>query len=127
MQQILLIFAGGGLGAIGRHWVNGLTLRYLGPAFPYGTMAVNVIGSLAMGLFIGWLVQRGGADNNLRLFFATGVLGGFTTFSAFSLDFANLWERGEFGGAVLYAGVSVGLSVFSVFVGLWLSRSLLAT
>ncbi len=127
MQQLFLIFAGGGLGAVGRYWANGVGLRYFGPAFPYSTLAVNVIGSLAMGLFIGWLVQRGGAGNNLRLFFATGVLGGFTTFSAFSLDFANLWHRGDMSGAALYLTLSVGLSIFSVFAGLWLARALLAS
>ena len=126
MQHFLLIFLGGGLGAAGRHYVSGLALRQFGPAFPYGTLAVNVIGSLVMGLLIGWLVQRGGASGNMRLFFATGVLGGFTTFSAFSLDFANLWERGDMAGAALYVLMSVGLSIFAVFVGLWLARSMFA-
>jgi len=125
MQHYLLIFAGGGLGAAGRHYVLGLTLRHLGPAFPYGTLAVNVIGSLVMGLFIGWLVHRGGASGNMRLFFATGVLGGFTTFSAFSLDFANMWERGDLSGAALYVALSVVASLAAVFAGLWLARSVL--
>ncbi|MDD9909746.1 MAG: fluoride efflux transporter CrcB [Ahrensia sp.] len=121
MQQFLLIFVGGGLGAAGRHYVSAFALRQFGPAFPYGTLAVNVAGSLVMGLFIGWLVQRGG-DISLRLFFATGVLGGFTTFSAFSLDFANLWQRGEMVAASLYVLSSVGASLVAVFVGLALAR-----
>ena len=76
-----------------------------------------------MGLFIGWLASRaGGSSNELRLFAATGVLGGFTTFSAFSLDFANLLDRGESTQAILYATGSVGFSLLAIFVGLWLAR-----
>lgn len=122
MQQFLILFAGGGLGAAGRHYVSTFALRQFGSAFPYGTLAVNVIGCLAMGLFIGWLVQKGGS-NSLRLFFATGVLGGFTTFSAFSLDFANMWERDQIGLAALYVTASVGASLAAIFAGLWLARA----
>ena len=126
MQHFLLIFVGGGLGAVARHYVSGFTLRQLGPHFPYGTLTVNIIGSLLMGVVIGWLVQRGGASGNTRMFFATGILGGFTTFSAFSLDFVNMWERGEVGTAAVYVLASVGLSLIAVFVGLWLARNLFA-
>ena len=125
MTSFLLVFLGGGIGAGGRHLVSLWTLRQFGPAFPLGTLLVNIFGSLAMGLLIGWLVHRGGASNNMRLFFATGVLGGFTTFSAFSLDFANLWERGALGEAALYVVLSVALSIFAVFIGLWLARTVL--
>ncbi len=100
-----------------------LALRHFGVAFPYGTFIVNVVGSLMMGLFIGWLVRRGGS-NELRLFFATGVLGGFTTFSAYSLDIANLWERGDHNTAIVYGAGSVLACVVCVFAGLWLVRAL---
>ena len=123
MLHTMLVFLGGGLGASARHLAGQASLRLLGPGFPYGTLLVNVAGSLLMGLLIGWLVRRGGAPNELRLFLATGFLGGFTTFSAFSLDFANLWTRGESTSAVAYAAGSVLLSLTAVFLGLWLMRS----
>lgn len=123
MLNTLLIFLGGGLGAAGRHFVGTVALRQFGPSFPYGTLIVNVLGSLVMGLFIGWLVRRGGS-NELRLFFATGVLGGFTTFSAYSLEVANLWERGDVVSVLLYSVGSVVTCVMAVFAGLWLSRVL---
>ena len=123
MLHALLIFVGGGLGATGRHFVGAAALRHFGTGFPYGTMIVNVVGSLAMGLFIGWMVKRGGSSE-LRLFFATGVLGGFTTFSAYSLEVANLWERGAISAALLYSLGSVVTCVIAVFFGLWLSRAL---
>lgn len=122
MLHAFLIFIGGGLGATARHFVGLAALRQFGPGFPYGTLTVNVAGSLIMGLFIGYLVQRGG-NNELRLFFATGVLGGFTTFSAFSLDVINLWERGAHMPAVWYTLGSVVLCLFAVFAGFWLIRA----
>ncbi|MCB1429800.1 MAG: fluoride efflux transporter CrcB [Nitratireductor sp.] len=123
MQHLVLVAIGGALGASGRHLANLAALRLAGPNFPWGTMFVNIAGSLAMGLFIGWLTRRtGGASNELRLLVATGFLGGFTTFSAFSLDFAVLWERGAAGGAVLYAVASVVLAIIAVFAGLWIMR-----
>lgn len=106
-----------------RHLANLAALRLAGPHFPFGTLFVNVAGSLAMGLFIGWLARRtGGSSNELRLLIATGFLGGFTTFSAFSLDFASLWQRGAMMEATVYALASVLLSMIAVFVGLWLLR-----
>lgn len=124
MQNILLVALGGALGTSARHLVNGLALRIAGPAFPWGTMAINITGSLAMGIFIELLARRFNASNELRLFVATGILGGFTTFSAFSLDFAVLWERGPIAPAVAYALVSVVGSILALFLGLWLVRSL---
>lgn len=121
MIEFLLIFVGGGLGAAGRHGVGLLSLRALGPGFPYGTMIVNVVGSFLMGLFIAWLVRRGGSEQ-MRLFFAVGLLGGFTTFSAYSLDIANLWERGMALAAFGYALATVLACVVALFAGLYLGR-----
>jgi len=129
----LIIFLGGGLGATGRHFVGLGALRLLGPGFPYGTFVVNVFGSLVMGLFIGWLVRKGGAASSgsgsglfgsqeLRLFFATGLLGGFTTFSAFSLDIANLWERGAAALALIYTLGTVAACIIAIFAGLYMAR-----
>lgn len=123
MYHILLIALGGAIGASLRHGVNLGALRWFGPGFPLGTMAINISGSLAMGLLAGYLAARSGSQE-LRLFAATGVLGGFTTFSAFSLDFALLWERGDLTGAAFYALGSVGLSLAAIFAGLFLARGI---
>ena len=123
MLHVALVFLGGGLGAAGRHLVGLAALRQLGPGFPFGTLIVNVVGSLLMGFIIGWLARRGVSGSDWRLFLTTGVLGGFTTFSAFSLDVANMWERGELGPAALYVGGSVFVSILAVFVGLWAART----
>ncbi|MCU0790398.1 MAG: fluoride efflux transporter CrcB [Nitratireductor sp.] len=124
MNHFLLVAAGGGIGAAMRHLANLAALRLFGPGFPWGTLFVNVAGSLAMGLLVGWLARRsGGSTTELRLFLATGVLGGFTTFSAFSLDFAALWERGAGTAAAGYALASVLISLAAVFAGLWLMRA----
>ncbi|OBQ61072.1 fluoride efflux transporter CrcB [Mesorhizobium erdmanii] len=123
MLNLLLVVLGGGIGAGIRHLANMGTLRLIGPNFPWGTMVINIVGSFAMGLFIATLARRGGS-NELRLFVATGVFGGFTTFSAFSLDFATLWERGATLPAFGYALASVIGAIISLFLGLWLARSL---
>lgn len=123
MKHLILIMIGGGIGAGGRHLVSLAALRLFGPGFPYGTLAVNVIGSLVMGLFIGWLVKHEiGNLQAVRYFVATGILGGFTTFSAFSLDTAVLWERGDVHLALFYVLISVILSIVAVFAGLMLMR-----
>lgn len=114
---------GGGLGAGGRHLVSLLSVRLFGLGFPVGTFTVNVVGSLLMGLFIGWLVKHEtGNLQSLRYFFATGFLGGFTTFSAFSLDTSVLWERGDTHLALVYVLASVLLSIGAVFAGLMIMR-----
>ncbi|PCI02919.1 MAG: fluoride efflux transporter CrcB [Hyphomicrobiales bacterium] len=126
MSHLLLVALGGGIGAGLRHLSATVALRIMGPNFPWGTFFVNVVGSLIMGLFIGWLVKRtGGSSQEIRLFFATGVLGGFTTFSAFSIDAANLLERGASIMALSYVLGSVLLSISAVFVGLMVARSVL--
>ena len=124
MPHILLVAFGGGLGAALRHLANIGALRLFGPNFPYGTMAVNILGSFAMGVFIEVLARRSGSPNELRLFVATGILGGFTTFSAFSLDFVVLVQRGALSSALFYALASVILSILALFIGLWLVRTL---
>jgi CrcB protein len=124
MINVLLVAAGGAIGASLRHLVNTGSARISASAFPWWTILINISGSLLMGLFIGWLARRGGASDWLRLFVATGVLGGFTTFSAFSLDFATLWQRGELAGAFGYAAASVIVSLIAVFAGLWVARIL---
>lgn len=122
MNHFLIVFLGGGIGAALRHAVNRLAFQ-LWPAFPAGTMIVNLVGSLAMGLLIGLFAAMEPVSNTMRLFLATGILGGFTTFSAFSLDALTLWERGEIGLALLYVAASVLLSLAAVAAGFFLSRN----
>ena len=121
----LIVFLGGGLGAALRHGVNLLSARVLGTAFPYATMIENVTGSLVMGLLAGYFAFRsGGGHQHWQLFLTTGILGGYTTFSTFSLDVAVLYERGEIGLAALYVLLSVVLSIGGLFGGLALVRGL---
>lgn len=122
----LIVFIGAGLGGAGRHGVNMLAARLFGTGFPAGTLVVNVAGCLVMGLIAGVFAFRGHLPQEMRLFLTTGILGGFTTFSAFSLDAALLWERGEVGLAALYVGASVIFSLAGVAAGLALSRVMLA-
>ena len=124
MLHILLVGIGGAIGAMIRHLVNSGALRLAGPNFPWGTMAINIVGGFAMGVFIEALARRFDGSPELRLFVATGILGGFTTFSAFSLDFAVLWERGAAASALGYAAASVVGSILALFLGLWLARNL---
>ena len=124
MYNLVLVAIGGAVGSSLRHLVNVAAMRLVGANFPWGTLAINVAGSFAMGIFIEMLGRRFNASNELRLFVATGILGGFTTFSAFSLDFAVLWERGALVSALSYAIASVVGSILALFLGLWLARSL---
>lgn len=119
----LIVFLGGGLGAALRHGVNLAAARAFGYAFPFGTLTVNVVGSLAMGLIAAWFAFKGDASQHWRLFLTTGVLGGFTTFSAFSLDVALLSERDAYGLAILYVVVSVAASLAGLFAGLAIVRN----
>ena len=125
MTPTLLVFLGAGIGGALRHGVNVACARACGTAFPWGTLAVNVVGSFAMGLLAAWLAfKAGGWSQELRLFLVTGVLGGFTTFSAFSLDAVALWERGAALLAMGYVAASVVLSIAGLLLGLALVRSL---
>lgn len=124
VRNYLLVFVGGGLGASLRHFVNVVCARGLGTAFPWGTFIINISGSLVMGLIAGYLAFKGEASQPWRLFLMTGLLGGYTTFSAFSLDTALLYERGEIGSALFYVLGSVLLSIAGLFAGLALVRHL---
>ena len=123
MGPYLIVFAGAGLGGVLRHGLNGLSMRLFGPDLPIGTPVINVLGSFLMGLLGGWFLLRSGSSPGWRLFLTTGVLGGFTTFSTFSLEAALLWERGALAQAALYVIGSVGLGVLALFGGLALVRS----
>lgn len=123
MQSFLLVGAGGALGAMLRYGFASLAGHFWPSPFPYATLLINVIGSLAMGLFVGYLARTlPPMQNELRLFVAVGVLGGFTTFSAFSLDAITLIERGQWGQALGYALLSVVVSVGALFAGLLATR-----
>lgn len=117
----ILVFLGGGLGAVARHGVNRAGLALLGPGFPWWTIAVNVAGSFAIGLLAG-LFGAFETGHHARLFLITGFLGGFTTFSAFSLDALTLWERGAGLQSGLYVLGSIILSLIAAALGLMLSR-----
>ena len=119
----LLVFLGGGIGAALRHGVNLAAARWLGAAFPYATLIENVTGSLAMGLLAGYFAFKGDASQGWRLFLATGILGGYTTFSAFSLDTVMLYERGMMGLATFYVLGSVLLSIAGLRAGLAVARN----
>lgn len=118
----LIVFLGGGIGAALRHGVNLVSARLLGTGLNYATLFENVSGSVIMGLLVGYFAFAGGASQHWRLFLTTGILGGYTTFSAFSLDSVLLYERGELGLAALYVVLSVGLSIAGLFAGLALMR-----
>ena len=123
MQGFVIVFLGGGVGAALRHGVNLLSARLFGTAFPWHTLIENVTGSLVMGLLAGYFAFKGGGTSqHWRLFLTTGILGGYTTFSAYSLDAALLYERGELGLAALYVIGSVVLSIAGLFAGLALVR-----
>lgn len=128
MQNYLVVFVGAGIGGSLRYAVNSVCARYCGPSFPWGTLAVNIAGSFLMGALAGWLAFKAGEgwSHPLRLFLATGILGGFTTFSAFSLDAVALWERGDLGPAMAYVAASIVLSIGGLAAGLVLARSLTA-
>jgi CrcB protein len=119
----LIVFLGGGIGAALRHGVNLLSARLSGAAFPWHTLIENVTGSLAMGLLVAYFAFKGGeVPQHCRLFLTTGILGGYTTFSAFSLDAVLLYERGETALAALYVVGSVALAIGGLFAGLALVR-----
>ena len=119
----LIVFLGAGIGGALRHGVNVSAVRLLGYQFPFGTLVVNVLGSFLIGLLAGYFAFRPGIGQHMRLFLTTGLLGGFTTFSAFSLDTALLIERHSYGLAAGYMVGSVAASVSALFFGLAVFRS----
>src|SRR6478752_3794499 len=122
MTPWLVVFVGGGLGSMLRHGVNVSAARLFGTGFPFGTLIANITGCFVMGLFAGYFAFRGDASQTWRLFLMTGVLGGYTTFSAFSLDALLLYERGQAGLAALYVVASVGCALLGVVIGMALTR-----
>lgn len=123
MNNIFLVALGGGAGAVARYLLGTQTLRWFGSGWPYGTFLANTIGGFLMGLLVGVLALRGGADQErLRLLLGVGVLGGFTTFSSFSLETVLMIERKAYGVAAGYVTLSVALSIAALFAGLMLSR-----
>ena len=122
MRGFLLVFLGAGAGGALRHAINLGAMRLLPQAVGAGTLAVNIVGSFAMGVIVEWLALKSGLSQSVRLFLTTGVLGGFTTFSAFSLEAVLLYERGQFGWAALYVLASVVLSIAALFAGLYVVR-----
>ena len=122
-MHYLIVFVGGGFGAALRHGVNRVSLAYLGPAFPWGTLFVNIVGGFIMGALAALFLIKGGSQE-WRLFLTTGVLGGFTTFSAFSLEAALMWQRSEYGALGLYVAASVLLSILALFVGMSVVRAI---
>lgn len=121
VQTLIQVALGGAIGASLRYLTSLGAMRWIGPGFPYATVIVNVLGSFLMGVLVVVLARKGGTQ--LAPFLMTGILGGFTTFSAFSLDTLTIWERGQHGLALLYVGVSVALSLAAIAAGLAVARA----
>jgi CrcB protein len=126
MGMIFSIAAGGAIGAVLRHGTGLAAMRLIGPDYPWGTLIVNIVGSFVMGLLIGLFAHLWQPSQDMKAFLTVGVLGGFTTFSSFSLDAVMLWERGNMIGAGLYVLASVAVSLVALIAGLYLMRSISA-
>jgi CrcB protein len=122
MNGTMLVFVGGGLGAAARHGINSISGLLFGSRYPWGTFLINVLGSMLIGILAEWFALQSQASANLRLFLVTGILGGFTTFSAFSLEIGLLHERGATVAAIGYAALSVGCAVGAMFGGMYAVR-----
>ncbi len=125
MKLIMAIALGGAIGAVGRYLVAGQVLKLVGGGFPWGTVAVNILGSFAMGALIELMALKWSISAELRGFLTMGILGAFTTFSTFSLDVATLSGRGDFLAAAGYVLISVTASILALFAGLYLFRQML--
>lgn len=126
LLTFLIIFVGGGIGSMLRHYVNVATAAVLGVHFPFGTFTVNIAGSFVMGFAAGLFTWHNNTTQNLKTFWTTGVIGGFTTFSTFSLDTVLLVERGQRIIAAVYIAFSVGGAIAGIFAGMALARRLFA-
>ena len=127
MDRMIYVFLGGGLGSLARYLVGVQATRTFGFGWPFGTFIVNIVGGFVMGALVGFLAHRGGADQDKwRVLIGVGVLGGFTTFSSFSLEAALMIERRQYAEASVYAFSSVALAITALFAGLMMSRRLFA-
>ncbi|MBN7805243.1 fluoride efflux transporter CrcB [Agrobacterium rosae] len=124
MLNIALVAIGGAIGSIARYLVGVWSVRLAGPNFPWGTLTVNVVGAFLIGLTVEVIARRFDASSEMRVFLVTGVIGGFTTWSSFTLDAVVLFERGEIGLSALYLGASLLVSFAAIFAGLALGRAL---
>lgn len=124
MKNLALVAAGGGIGASLRYLTGIAALRWFGPNFPWGTLVVNVVGSFFMGLIAEFIIRRLGAGTDLRLFLMTGLLGGYTTFSAFSFDAVLMLERGALPAATWYILLNVVGAILALVLGLALARNI---
>ncbi|MGD8935502.1 MAG: fluoride efflux transporter CrcB [Thiogranum sp.] len=124
MSQIVAIASGGAVGAVLRYWVSTWVYAFSGRGFPYGTLAVNVLGSLLMGFLFVWLLERLSNDLTLRAFLLIGLLGAFTTFSTFSVETLNLIESGQLARALVNVLLSVVLCVAAAALGVLLARQI---
>lgn len=122
-MTFLYVGAGGALGAVTRFMLSGLIQRTVGGAFPWGTLVVNVLGAFAMGAIVETCARFWSPAPEIRAFLTTGLLGGFTTFSAFSLEAGLMVEKGDWAGAAVYSVASVVLCVLALFLALWLIRT----
>ena len=125
MRLLILATVGGGIGAGARYLVQATMMRWLGGGFPWWTFAINIVGSFLMGVVVTLVAQRFDNSAAVRTFLATGILGGFTTFSAFSLDVANLVDTRQHAAAAFYVAGSVGLSILALYAGLALAKAVL--
>lgn len=125
MESMWLVLFGGGIGSVCRYWMSNTVAQWLGRSFPYGTLVVNALGSFLIGFLFAYLLNRtGSVSPALRALLIVGFLGGFTTFSSFSLETVGLLENGEFLRAVLNVGISVGLCLSLTILGIWIERQL---
>ncbi|MET3599855.1 fluoride efflux transporter CrcB [Martelella mangrovi] len=122
LSHALLAAAGGAIGSVGRYLVGVYAVRWFGPNFPWGTFIVNIVGSLLIGLLVEAVARALNQSADMRIFIVTGFLGGFTTFSSFSLDAMNMIERGDVVPAVAYIAASLVLALIAVFAGLAIGR-----
>lgn len=126
MSMVLVIFAGGGIGAVLRYFAGTAATSLMGANFPYGTLFVNILGSLLIGVIMETVAMKANISAQMQAFLVTGILGGFTTFSAFSLDVYKLTEAGRTTDALVYVGCSVFFSLLAAFGGAYLTRGVLA-